>query len=204
MRILRGIGIEVFCFDDPAMCLAQLRPQGCNLLITDMKMPEMDGIALLEKVKHLTPWTPVLVISAYGDIPSAVRAIKAGAVDFVEKPLNRREFINKVTSILESSSYPTTQLGNPLTQMETQVMRLVIDGKSNKEIARLIHRSTRTIEGHRSRMMHKLGAESLLDLLKRVASMGLVEATANMELARAMQVLKTVPKSSGPGSPDSN
>lgn len=195
-RVLRGVGIEVDCFDDPATCLAKMRSQECDLLITDLKMPEMDGIELLEEVKRLTPWIPVLVISAYGDIPAAVRAIKAGAADFIEKPLNKSEFVGKVKSMLEERPYPDTQLGKPLTQMETEVLRLVIDGKSNKEIAKLFHRSTRTVEGHRSHLMHKLGADGLLDLLTRVVSMGLIDMTAKPELARATSIPRTLPEKS--------
>jgi len=195
-RILRGVGIKVDCFDDPATCLAKLRSQRCDLLITDMKMPEMDGIELLEKVKRLTPWIPVLVMSAYGDIPTAVRAIKAGATDFIEKPLNKRGFVGKVKSMLGQSPCPDTHLGNPLTQMETEVLGLVIDGKSSKEIAKVLCRSRRTVEAHRSHLMHKLGAENLLDLLKRTESMGLIDMTTTPELARRTKILSTLPRKS--------
>jgi FixJ family two-component response regulator len=195
-RILRGVGIKVDCFEGPAACLVALRSQRCDLLITDLKMPEMDGIELLEKVKRLTPWIPVLVMSAYGDIPAAVRAIKAGAVDFIEKPLNKRGFVRKVKLMLGQSPCPDAHLGNPLTQVETEVLQLVIDGRSSKEIAKVLCRSTRTVEGHRSHLMHKLGAENLLDLLKRTASMGLIDMTTTPELARGMKILSTLPRKS--------
>ncbi|MHC4436072.1 MAG: response regulator transcription factor, partial [Planctomycetota bacterium] len=166
-RTLRGAGIKVFCFDNPATCLARLRSQRCNLLVTDLKMPEMDGIELLKEVKRLTPWVPVLIMSGYGDIPTAVRAIKAGAVDFIEKPLDKAGFICKVKSMLPKSHSADTYLGKPLTLAETNVLSYVIEGKSSKEIARLLHRSTRTIEDHRSHIMRKLKAKNLLDLARR-------------------------------------
>jgi FixJ family two-component response regulator len=188
-RILEGAGIKVVCFDNPATCLARLRSQKCNLLITDLKMPEMDGIELLEEVKRLTPWVPVLLMSGYGDIPTAVRAIKAGAVDFIEKPLDKAGFIHKVKSMLPKTNSADAYLGNPLTQAETSVLTYVIDGKSSKEIAKLLHRSTRTIEDHRSHLMRKLKAKNLLDLAKRVAAMGLIDTRTEPELARLTKTL---------------
>ncbi|MHC4437266.1 MAG: response regulator transcription factor [Planctomycetota bacterium] len=166
-RILERSGIKVFCFDNPATCLARLRSQRCNLLVTDLKMPEMDGIELLKEVKRLTPWVPVLLMSGYGDIPTAVRAIKAGAVDFIEKPLDKAAFIHKVKSMLPKTDSADTYLGKSLTLTETNVLSYVIKGKSSKEIARLLHRSTRTIEDHRSHIMRKLKAKNLLDLARR-------------------------------------
>ena len=190
-RILRGIGIKVSCFADPATCMAKLRSQKCNLLITDLRMPGADGFEVLEEVKHLAPWVPVLVISGYGDIPAAVRAVKAGAVDFIEKPLEKRGFIHKIKLILAKIDPADASLGKPLTQTEIGVLRLVIDGKSSKEIARMFYRSTRTIEGHRSHIMHKLKAGNLLDLLKRDTAMGLVDVGAKPELARMSEMLRT-------------
>ena len=102
--ILRGVGIKVDCFDNPATCLAKLRSQRCNLLITDLKMPEMDGIELLEEVKGITPSVPILVMSAYGDTPMTVEAMKTGAVDFIEKPFEKKSLIHKVKSLLQEST----------------------------------------------------------------------------------------------------
>lgn len=152
-------------------------------------MPEMDGIELLEEVKRLTPWVPVLLMSGYGDIPTAVRAIKAGAVDFIEKPLNKADFICKVKSLLPDIDSTNSYLGKPLTQAETNILSYVIEGKSSKEIARLLHRSTRTIEDHRSHLMRKLNAKNLLDLAKRVAAMGLIDTRAESELSRITKTL---------------
>ena len=174
-RILEEVGIKVSCFRDSAVCMAKLRSLTCHLLITDLKMPKMDGMELLKEVKRITPWVPVLIISGYGDIPTAVRAIKAGAVDFVEKPLNKMSFVEKVKSILPGGSFIDPQVGRSLTPTETNVLRLVLDGKSSKEIARQLHRSLRTIEGHRSNVKRKLNAENLFDLIKRVSTMELID-----------------------------
>ncbi|MFC1634053.1 response regulator transcription factor [Planctomycetota bacterium] len=189
-RILEGIGIKVSCFSDPAICLANLRTQTCHLLITDFKMPEMDGIEFLKEVKRLAPWIPILMISGYGDIPTVVRAIRAGAMDFIEKPLDKTSFVQKVKSMLPGGAFAEPDLGKPLTQAETHVLGLVLDGLSSKEIARQLHRSPRTIEGHRSNLMRKLDAENLLDLAKRVASMGLIEMGAKPEMASTTRIMR--------------
>lgn len=193
-RILEGSGIKVSCFSDPATCMAKLRSQKCSLLITDLKMPEKDGIEVLKEVKRLTPWIPVLMMSGYGDIPTAIRAIKAGAVDFIEKPLNKTSFIRKITSMLPEIDSTNTYLGKPLTQAEINVLGLVIQGKSSKDIARMFHRSKRTIEGHRSHLMRKLNAENLIDLVNRVASLGLIDMTITPKLLRATKIPRTVRK----------
>src|SRR4030043_2406494 len=98
---LEDSNFKVSCFGSPIECLARLHSQKCDLLITDLKMPEKDGIELLMDVKHLAPWVPVLMITGYGDVPTAVKAMKAGAVDFIEKPLEKKSFVRKIKSILE-------------------------------------------------------------------------------------------------------
>jgi len=175
---LGSLGVEVTCFVNPIECLEHMRREKCDLLVADLKMPEMDGIELLTNVRRRTPWVPVLVVTGYGDIPSAVRAIKAGAVDFVEKPLDKRSLLRIVKTILEQSDVVDTSVGKPLTTIQAKVLELVIDGKSNRQIADLLNRSVRTVEVHRAHVMEKLGVGSAIDLVKRAASLGLVDLTA--------------------------
>ena len=164
---------KVNCFGDPIKCLSQLRFGKCNLLITDLKMPEKDGIEILLQVKQLAPWLPVLIITGYGDIPTAVKAMKIGAVDFIEKPLDKKKFVNKIRSIIQKNLPSYSDLDIPLTQTELRVLRLIVKGKSNKEIATMLNRSVRTIEVHRTRIYRKVGVDNLVDLVKRVLSMGM-------------------------------
>ena len=172
---LEDSDFKVSCFGSPIECLARLRSQKCHLLITDLKMPEKDGIELLVDVQHLAPWVPVLMITGYGDIPTAVKAMKAGAVDFIEKPLDKKNFVRKIRSVLKKNVSAHPDLGASLTRNETKILQFIVNGKGNKEIANLLHRSARTIEVHRAHLMHKLGVDNLVDLIKRVASMGLVD-----------------------------
>lgn len=178
---LEDSNFKVSCFGSPAECLTRLRSQRCDLLITDLKMPEKNGIELLMDIKHIAPWIPVLIITGYGDIPTAVKAMQAGAVDFIEKPLDKKNLVRKIRATLQKNASTNPDLGDSLTRAEMRILQLVIQGKSNKEISNLLHRSARTIEVHRAHIMHKLGVDNLVDLIKRVASMGLVDLRETSE-----------------------
>lgn len=172
---LGSLDLEVTCFVRPTKCLARLRSEKCDLLIADVKTPEMDGIELVAQVRRHAPWVPVLLVIDQGDVPTAVRAVKAGAEDVIEQPLDRNELINKVTSVLQENASNNTGVGRPLTEIQMKVLKLIVDGRSNREMADLLERSIRTIEEHRANMMEKLGARNLLDLIKRAVSLGLLD-----------------------------
>jgi len=174
-RTLAKLGVEVTCFSRAADCLEEIGPRMCDLLITDVKMPEMDGIALLTEVRRLAPWLPVLLITGYGDVALAVKAMKMGAADFIEKPLQKETFLQKVESILKQNTPRDTYKGRPLTMTELKVLKLIISGKSNKEIARLLGRAVRTVEDHRNHIMRKLDVHNVIELVERVGQMGLAE-----------------------------
>ena len=174
-RTLERLGVEVTCFAGTADCLEKLGSRACDLLITDVRMPKMDGIALLTQAKRIAPWLPVLVVTGYADVPVAVRAMKIGAADFIEKPLHRDTFSLKVESILRQSSPTDPDTGKPLTRTELKVLRLIIGGKSNKKIAQLLGRSIRTVEDHRNHVMRKLAARNAVELAERTIQMNLAE-----------------------------
>lgn len=171
-RTLERVKLKVSCFACGKDCLEQLYPGGCDLLITDVRMPGMDGIELLKKAKRMVPWLPVLVITGYGDVKKAVMAMKSGASDFIEKPLDRTGFLSVVKSILEKEASSRALLDVVLTPTEIKVLRFILDGKTNREIAIILHRHIRTIEFHRRNIYRKLKVKTLLDLIRRVAEMG--------------------------------
>ena len=174
-EILEKSGFKVSCFSNPIECLTKVRSNKCDLLITDLNLPKMDGIELLTEIQHFAPWIPVLVVSGSKDMTTAVKAIKAGIVDFIEKPFEKRNLVQKIKSIIQESTSPYSELGKPLSQQEMKILRLIMDGKSNKEIANKFNRSICTIEYHRARIMHKLGVNNIVDLVKRTISLGLID-----------------------------
>jgi two-component system response regulator FixJ len=173
-RTLVRMRLKVSCFTCAADCLEQLHPGECDLLITDVKMPGMDGIELLKKAKRIVPWLQVLVITGYGDIPMAVRAMKAGASDFIEKPLDRRSLLLAVESVLKRDAWADPLLGKLLTPTERIILRYVLDGKSNKDIASVCHRAISTIEDHRHKIYKKIGVTNLGGLFKWATKIGLI------------------------------
>jgi len=167
---LEGLGCKVNCFASAADCLEQLSKQNCNLLITDVKMPGMDGLTLLSRTKRVAPWVSVMIITGFGDIPMSVRALKLGAVDFVEKPLDRKIFLHKVKTILRQDDFDDAPAHQALTKTEKKVLKLILEGKGNKEIAYKLGRVLRTVERHRSSIMHKFRVDNVVDLVKKSCS----------------------------------
>ena len=176
-KTLERVGLSVRCFHRAMDCLAHLAEEPCDLLVTDVKMPGKDGVELLREVKEHLPWLPVLIVTGYGDVPMAVRAMKAGAANFIEKPLDRGTFLHAVQSLLARSPGQTALKECALTGAEMKILYLVLDGKNNREIATALHRSPRTIEVHRGHLMQKLGATSIIELLRRAADLGLLQSS---------------------------
>ncbi|MHC4172249.1 MAG: response regulator transcription factor [Planctomycetota bacterium] len=174
-KTLKRLGTKVSCFASARDCLEQLRSQRCDLLITDVKMPEMSGIELLTEVKRFIPWLPVLLVTGYGDIPMAVKVLKMGALNFLEKPLEMQSFLSAVESALDGTAAFEPPVGKKFTKTEMRVLRLILDGKSNRETAYILHRSVKTIEFHRNRIMHKFGVDNVVDLIRRAAALGMVD-----------------------------
>jgi len=170
---LEQAGFRVSCFAGAADCLEQLRTDRCDLLITDVKLPGMSGLELLAEVKSFFPSLSIVVITGYGDIPMAVRAMKAGATDFIEKPLDKQILLSTVNYALKPITPDDPLLRRGLTRAEMKVLRLILDGKTNKETAHLLHRSISTIEVHRKHIMRKLGVDNIVDLVKQATSMGI-------------------------------
>jgi len=170
---LERIGADLHCFSDGASCLKALHSTSCDLLITDVKMPGMSGLKLLREIECLVPSLPVVLMTGYGDIPLAVEALKSGAADFIEKPLEMNSLVSVAKSAIGRSGRRPHRPAQVLSAVEFEVLRLLLAGKSTKEIAKLRHRSVRTIEDERARIMVKLDARNPVELLKRVAAVRL-------------------------------
>jgi two-component system response regulator FixJ len=144
-------------------------PDGC--IVTDVRMPDMDGLGLLQALGARGSLPPVIVITGHGDVPLAVRAMKLGARDFVEKPFDPDLLIERIRELLAAAPSATVdpEIGRrlaALTPREREVLEQLVIGRSNKAIARELGISPRTVEIHRARVMEKMRAESLSQLVR--------------------------------------
>ena len=144
-------------------------------LVTDLRMPDMSGVELLEKLGAAGLLIPAVVITGHGDVPMAVSAMKAGAVDFIEKPFEDRTLIDAITraaSRLEDATEISADIAtlrarlNSLSEREQQVLSSVVAGAANKTIAYDLDISPRTVEVHRANIMSKMQAKSLPELVR--------------------------------------
>lgn len=177
-QLLEGAGLAVESFTDgPSFLAAELagRP-GCVLL--DMAMPGMTGHEVHAALKARGSPLPVLFLTGHGDVPSAVQAVQGGAVDFLEKPVSARQLLERVRRALELDAERRRADAHAadirsrharLSPREREVMALVVEGLSNKAIARRLDLSPRTVEAHRAHVMHKMAADSLADLVAQAA-----------------------------------
>lgn len=162
-----------------------LPPGGC--VLTDFHMPEIDGLQLQGQLAARGVRLPVIVMTGFADVPAAVRAMKAGAVDFLEKPFAGDQLLQAVHRALLDNRQALTasraadqaaRLIATLTPREHEVLALLADGHSNKEMARILGTSPRTIDVHRARVLQKLGVETLPDLVRLVMAAALPAKTA--------------------------
>jgi two-component system response regulator FixJ len=174
--ILKKYNYECSCFLDADTCLKSFLPRSCDLLVTDIHLPNIDGIELLSQVKKIAPWIPVIVMTSFADIPNAVHAVKSGAFDFIEKPFEVEDFVETVERALRQTQLNDSEVGKALTKTEKIILQLILKGMSNKGIAYTLQRSERTIEVHRSHIMHKLNVDNVVDLVKRASSLGFQES----------------------------
>ncbi len=173
-QILGEQPCEVVTFNCAEECLSAIKERKCDLLIADLKMPGMDGMELLKSAKTILPSLPIIMVTGYGQIAIAVKAIKAGAFDFVEKPFDVEVFLPIVLAALKQSACEGSKGAMSLTTAEKRVLHLIANGKSNKEMANILVCSVRTIENHRYRIMRKMKVESTAGLVKAAIKMGLV------------------------------
>jgi len=180
--LLEQEDLNVESFDSAEAFLATYRPVPRSCAILDIRMPGMDGIQLQAELSRRGLLLPIIFLTSYGDIPLSVRAIKAGAVDFLTKPITCALLLESVRAALRDSERLNSQAEAnhtaaarvaSLTERENEVMLLAIEGLPNKEIARRLCISHRTVEIHKARIMHKTGADTLLDLARIAEASGL-------------------------------
>ncbi|MGY8667320.1 response regulator [Bradyrhizobium sp. UFLA05-109] len=169
---------EVVCFADGASLLseAKVRMPACVLL--EMQAPDRSGLDVLKRLREENCMAPVLVTSANGSIAMAVDAIKSGAFDFIEKPFESHEIAGRIDAAIDEFAQPDSNLQRwltgcePLTGRESEVLEHLAAGRTNKEIARLMRLSARTVEGYRASILRKAGAKNVTDMLRRIYGQG--------------------------------
>jgi two-component system response regulator FixJ len=177
-----GFAVETFASARDFLATDALSRPGC--VVADIRMPDMDGLELQEELGRRRTKLPVIIITGHGDVPLAVRAMKAGAVDFLEKPFEEDRLIASVKRAFAAGQALhnqataveaiTARIGQ-LTGREREVLALVVAGRANKEIARELKISPRTVEIHRAHVMEKMEADSLAELVRitmRVTDLG--------------------------------
>jgi FixJ family two-component response regulator len=181
-RQLRTAGFQVETFDSAQDYLARAPQAGIACIVTDVRMPGMSGLDLQDSLAQAGRALPMVFITGHGDIPTTVRAMKSGAVNFLPKPFAERDMLAAVTEALERSRRmdrtraETEQLRarfQTLTLREREVLRLVASGLLNKIIADRLGVAETTIKVHRGRVMEKMGASSLAELVRMSERLGL-------------------------------
>ena len=171
-------GYSAQAFDSAAAFLAAHleAPTGCVML--DVRMPGMTGPELYDEIRRRGWRLPALFLTGHGDVPLAVEALKKGALDFVEKPFNDNDLVDRVERCLQmDAEHRRAEAGRQsvaarlaqLTAREREVMRLILAGKLNKQIADELHIALRTVEVHRARVLAKMGVRSAVDLAQVVS-----------------------------------
>jgi FixJ family two-component response regulator len=174
-RLLRAEGFTVQGFTSADGLMQAFQPERESCLVLDVAMPELDGIHLQEHLTHQEILLPIVFLTGHGDIPMSVRAMKAGAVDFLTKPVNDADLLGAVRAALkvaaqrradQSAAAESASRYASLTPREREVMAHVVAGQLNKQIAADLGTGEQNIKIHRGRVMEKMGVNSVADLVR--------------------------------------
>lgn len=189
--IIESIGLKVKIFVRTQDFLEQYDPQQHGCLLLDVRMPGMSGPELQTKLnEHGLPTLPIIFISGHGDVPLAVRVMKAGAIDFLTKPFNDQvllESINKALRIDKANREKRQECAQArakfalLSPREVQVLQGIVAGKPNKVVSAELKISLKTVEAHRASVMKKMGVKSVPELVKLVLTNSIQEETVEEE-----------------------
>lgn len=183
--LCESAGLRAECFDSAEAFLTAYRTQQPGCLVLDVRMPHMSGPQLHEELARHGDPLPIIYLTAHGDIPTTVRAIKAGAEDFLTKPVDGALLLGRIQAAIagdRANRQRNAALADQcarlaqLTEREREIMALAVAGESNKAIAKRLGISHRTVEIHRSHILQKTGASGVLDLARLVAECGLAAA----------------------------
>ncbi|MEZ5931620.1 MAG: response regulator FixJ [Alphaproteobacteria bacterium] len=179
--LLLAEGFAVIGFSSAEAFLAEGDASSADCCLLDVRMPGMDGLTLLRKLGEMGVTVPIVVMTGHGDVPMAVKAMKLGAADFIEKPFDARTMLATIRTALKTWRTPppaatvdpalAERLGR-LTPREREVLEELVAGRSNKEVGLELGISPRTVEIHRARLMEKMAADSLAHLVRLALEAG--------------------------------
>jgi two-component system, LuxR family, response regulator FixJ len=185
---LGSVGIEVRTYESAVVFLTVASTVQTGCIITDVRMPELSGIDLVRRLRELKLSVPVIVMTAHGDIPLAVQAMRLGAVDFLEKPFEDEVLLASVRSALDRGDRDQKRQAErsnietrfaALSNRERDVLKGLVAGHANKQIAYDLGISPRTIENYRANLMIKMQAASLSDLVRMALTAGILDPSAD-------------------------
>jgi FixJ family two-component response regulator len=178
-RLLRAAGFAVRTFPSSQQFLQQHDPEAPGCVVLDLSMPGLNGLQLQQALARFDAPCPVIFITGYGDVPASVRAMKAGAIDFLLKPFDQAQLLNAVRTAIEkdrsarAARAERSSLGArvaALTPREREVMAHVVAGRLNKQIAAELGTAEKTVKVHRARVMKKMGVTSVAELVSLVGA----------------------------------
>lgn len=184
-RLLQGRGYTVRTFQSAMDFLAQHAREPLDCVVLDVFMPELDGLEVQTRLNRIGTHLPIIFLTGHGDIPGSVRAMKAGAVDFLIKPVDESELLAAVAAAVELGRRGRAEhaaladlraRSDRLTPREMEVWQHVVTGKLNKQIAADLGVAEQTIKVHRMRITEKLGLVSVAELVRAAHSLGIVKA----------------------------
>ena len=175
--LIESVGLKVETFSTAGAFLARYRPERAGCLVLDVRMPAMSGLELQERLNAQDVSLPIIFITGHGGVQTAVRALKEGAIDFIEKPFDDQRMLDLVHKAIALDAETRRQAATradaearyaSLRAREREVLDLLIEGQTNKEIARALGLSAKTVETHRANVMHKMAAPTVPHLVKQV------------------------------------
>jgi two-component system, LuxR family, response regulator FixJ len=186
-RLLESVGLTVDCFSSAHDFIERYDPDVPGCLLLDVRMPGLSGLELQDHLRSQECMLPIIFVTGYGDVPMTARAMKAGAVDFLQKPFNDQELLEAIERALARNAQMRQEQSERrrvqarvqlLTPREREVLERVVAGKTNKEIAAEFGITEKTIKVHRARVMEKMQADSLAQLVVLAQVVG--TGTANV------------------------
>ncbi|URK86055.1 response regulator transcription factor (plasmid) [Rhizobium sp. RCAM05350] len=187
-RLLSASGYSISLYGSGEELLERLPGSTPGCVLLDLDMPGLSGLALQDKLAEIAPLLPIVFLTGHGDVRASVRAMKAGADDFLEKPATSEMLLDAISHALHRAAswrdkldriHTSRERLSSLTPREFEVLRLLVRGKLNKQIAHVLGTSERTVKAHRHNLMEKIGARSLAETVSIAERLGLVDSSVD-------------------------